>query len=142
MRPHPVINFEIQKVYQIEPKFDSVYSRNNLPNIKDETYVINLNEFKSIGTHWIVLYVNGKNVIHFHSIWVEHILKQIKKFIGNKNIITNIYRIQAYYSIICRYFCIGSIDFMLGGKDLLDYTNLFSVNEYEKISKIILKYFQ
>ena len=68
MRPHPVINFEIQKVYQIEPKFDSVYSRNNLPNIKDETYVINLNEFKSIGTHWIVLYVNGKNVIHFHSI--------------------------------------------------------------------------
>ena len=86
--------------------------------------------------------MNGNNIIYYDSFGVEHILKEIKKFIGNKNIITNIYRIQAYYSIICRYFCIGSIDFMLGGKDLLDYTNLFSVNEYEKISKIILKYFQ
>ena len=77
MRPHPVTNFEIQKVYQIESKFDSVYSRYNLPNIKDEAYVINLNEFKSIGTHWIVLYANDKNIIYFHSIWVEHILKEI-----------------------------------------------------------------
>ena len=73
---------------------------------------------------------------------VEHFLKETKKFIGNKNIITNIYRIQAYNSIMCGYFCIGFIDFMLKGKSLLDYTNLFSPNDYEKNDKIILKYFQ
>ena len=63
-----------------------------------------------------------------------------KKFIGNKNI-TNIYRIQAYNSIMCGCFCIGFIDFMLKDKSLLDYTNLFSSKEYEKNDKIILKYF-
>ena len=60
----------------------------------------------------------------------------------NKNIIKNIYRIRAYDLIICRYFCIGFVDFMLKGKSFLDYTNLFSPNEYEKNDKIILKYFQ
>ena len=61
---------------------------------------------------------------------------------GNKNIITNIYRIQAYDSMMCGYFCIGFIDFILKGKSLLVYTNLFSPHEYEKNHKIILKYFQ
>ena len=60
----------------------------------------------------------------------------------NKNIITNIYRMQAYDSIMCGYFCTGFIDFMLKGKSLLDYTNLFSPNKYENNNKIILKYFQ
>ena len=64
------------------------------------------------------------------------------KFIGNKNIITNTYRIQAYNTVMCGYFYIGFIEFMLEGKSLLDYTNLFSPNEYEKNDKIILKYFQ
>ena len=63
-----------------------------------------------------------------------------KKFIGNKNIIVNIYRIKIYESI-CGYFCIGSIDFMLKGKSLLDYTNLVSPNDYEKNDKILPKYF-
>ena len=88
------------------------------------------------------MYVNAKNVTYFDSFGVEHIPKEIKKFIGNKNIITNIYGIQAYDSIMCGYFCIGFIDFMLKGKSLLDYTNLFSPNDYEKNDKIILKYFQ
>ena len=86
--------------------------------------------------------MNGNNIIYFDSFGVEHIPKEIKKFIGNKNIITNIYRIQAYDLIMCGYFCIGFIDFMLKGKSLLDYTNLFSPNDYEKNDKIILKYFQ
>ena len=60
----------------------------------------------------------------------------------NKNIITNIYRTQAYNSIMCGYYCIGCIDFMLKGKSLLYYTNLFSPNKYEKNDKIIPKYFQ
>ena len=68
--------------------------------------------------------------------------KKIKKFKGNTNIRTNIYRIQAYNSIICGYFCIGFINIMLKGKSLLGFTNLFSPNDYEKNDKIILRYFQ
>ena len=142
MSPHPLKNFEIQKYYQYEPNFNGVYSRNNLPKTKDGTYVINLDEYKSIGTHWIAFYVNDNNVTYFDSFGVEHIPNEIRKFTGNKNIITNIYRIQAYDSIMCGYFCIRSIDFKLKGKSLLDYTNSFSPNDYEKNDKIILKYFQ
>ena len=136
MLPHPLKNFEIQKYYQNEPKFNVVYSGNNLPKIKDGAYVINLDEFKSIETHWIALYVNKNNVTYFDNFGVEHIPKEYKKFIRNKNIITNIYRIQAYDLIICGYFRIGFIDFMLKGKSLIDYTNLFSPNDYEKDDKI------
>ena len=99
MPPHPWTNFEIQKYDQNEPKFSAVYSRNNLPKIKDGTYVINPDEYESIETHWTALYLNGNNrrasynAIHFDSFGVEHIPKEIEKFIGNKNIITNIYRI-------------------------------------------------
>ena len=82
--------------------------------------------------------MNGNKEIYFDS--SELNIFQIKKFIGNKNIITNTYRIQAYNSIMCGYFCIGFIDFMLKGKSLLGYTNLFSPNDYEKNNKI--KYFQ
>ena len=105
-------------------------------------YVINLDEFKPIGTHWTALYVNGNNIIYFDSLGVQHIPKEIKKFIGNKNILTNIYRIQGYDSIMCEYLCTGFIDFILNSKSLLDYINLFSPNKYENNDKIILKYFQ
>ena len=88
------------------------------------------------------MYVNDNNVTYFKIFGVEHIPKEIKRIIGNKNIITNIYRIQAYDSIMCGYFYIGFIDFMLKGKSLLDYANLFSPNDYQKNDKIILKYFQ
>ena len=73
----------------------------------------------------MALYENGNNIIYFDSLGVEHIPKEIKKLIGNRNIITNIYIIQAYNSIMCGYFCIGFIDFMLKIKSLLDYANLF-----------------
>ena len=81
------------------------------------------------------------DAIYFDSFDFEHIPKEIQKFIGNKNII-NIYRIQAYDLIMCRYFFIWFIDFMLKGESLLDYTNLFSLNDYEKNDKIIPKNFQ
>ena len=87
------------------------------------------------------MYVNAKNVICFDSFGVEHIPKEIRKFIRNKNIITNIYRTQAHYSVMCGYFCTGFIDFMLKDKSLLEHTNLFSTNDYEKNYKIISKYF-
>ena len=84
----------------------------------------------------------AENVTYFDSFGIERVPREIKKFIGNKNIITNIYRIQAHELITCTYFCIGFIDFMLKGKSLLDYTNSFSSNDHEKNHKIILKYFQ
>ena len=90
MLPHPLTNFEIRKYYQNEPKFNSVYSRNNLSKTKDGAYIINLDGYESIGTHWIALYENAKNVIYFDSFGVEHTPKEIRKFIGNKNITTNI----------------------------------------------------
>ena len=80
--------------------------------------------------------------IYFHSFGVEHILKEIRKLITNKNIITNIYRIQAYNSITSGYFCIPFIDFILKGKSLLEYTDLFSIYKYRNNDKIILRYFQ
>ena len=89
MPPHPSINFEIQKYYQNEPKFNGISWQKNLSKIKDVAYVINLDEFKSIGTHWIALYMNGNNIIYSDSFGVEHIPKEIKKFIENKNILTN-----------------------------------------------------
>ena len=85
----------------------------------------------------MALYMNRKNVTYFDSFGVDHSPKEIKKFIRNKNFITNIYRIQAYHLIMYGYFCIGFIDFMLNDKTLLDYTNLFPPNEYEKNDKII-----
>ena len=120
MLSHSLTNFETRKYYLNKPKFNGVYSINNLLKIKDGEYAINLDEYKSIETHWIALYVNGNNVTYFGSFEVEHILKEIKKFIGSKNITTNIYRIQAYASIMCRYFCIGFTDFILEGESLLE----------------------
>ena len=79
--------------------------------------------------------MNYENVTYFDSFRVEHVPKGMKKFIGNKNIITNIYRTQAYNSIMCGYFCIGFIYFMLKSKNMLDYTNLFSLNDYQKNDK-------
>ena len=139
--PHPLTNFEIQRYYQNEPRFNGVFSRVNLPNtIKNGAYVINLDEYRDIGTHWVALYVNNKSITYFDSFGVEHIPKEIIKFIDNKKIITNIFRIQAYVSIMCGYFCIGFINFMFNGNSLTD-TNLFSSNDLKKNDDIIRKYF-
>ena len=136
-----VINFSIQKQYRNEPNFNGVYSRNNLANIKDRTFVINLDEFKSMRTHWIALYMNGNNMIHFDSFGVEHIPKEIKEFIGNKNITKNIYSLQACDSIMCGYFCIRFNDFTFKSKSMLDDANLFFPNDDEKSDSIIKKFF-
>ena len=130
------------KYYENESRFNGVYSRDNLPNkIKDGAYVINLDEYSDIGTHWIALWVNN-NVTYFESFGVEHIPKEIKKFIGSKNLISNIFRIQANDSIMCGYFCIGFINFMLSDKKLTDYTNFFSPYDFKKNDNIILSYFE
>ena len=122
---HSLINFEIQKYYENKPIFNGVYARENLPKIKVEAYVINPDKYSDIGTHWTALYVLNNDVTYFDSFGVEHIPKEIKTFIDNKIIKTNIFRIQADDSIMCGYFRIGFIDFMLVGKTLTDFANLF-----------------
>ena len=102
MLPHPLINFEIQKYYQKESRFNGVYSRGNLPAIKDGAYIINLAGNSDIRTHWVALYVINNYVNYFDSFGVEHIPKEIKAFIDRSlSITTNIFRIQAYDSIMC-----------------------------------------
>ena len=87
--------------------------------------------------------VNNNNITYFDSFGVEHIPKEIKAFIDcSLSITTNIFRIQAYDSIMCGYFCIGFIDFMLAGKTLTEFTNLFSPNNFKKNDDIILNYFK
>ena len=90
--PHPLINFEIQKCYQNEPRCDGVYSRNNLPKtIKDRAYVINLDEYADVGTHWIALFCSRSEIVYFDSFGAENVPAEIKEFIGKKNIIANIF---------------------------------------------------
>ena len=140
---HLLRNIEISEYYANEPRFNGVYSRNNLPKtIKKGAYVINLDEYENTGTHWISLFVKTIEAIDFDSFGIEHIPNEINKFIGNKKIVSNIFRIQAYDSIMCGYFCIEFINYMLKGKTLLDYTNLFSPNDFKKNHRIIKRIFK
>ena len=93
------------------------------------------------GGFLIALYVQNNDVTYFDSFGVEYIPKEIKAFVYNKNIKTNIFRIQAYDSVMCGYFCIGFIDFMLAGKTLTEFTNLFLPNKFKRNDDKILKYF-
>ena len=120
-----------------------MYSRNNLPDkIKKGVHVINLDEYENTGTHWIALFVKSKEVIYFDSFGIEHIASEINKFIGNKNIKSNIFRLQIYDSILCGYYCIEFINYMRKGKTLLGYTNLFSPNGFKKNNQIIKRIFK
>ena len=85
--------------------------------------LINLDEYSDIGTHWIALYALNNNVTYFDSFGVEHISKEIKIFIDKSIVAANIFRIQAYDFILCRYFCIGFTDFMLACRK--DFNRLF-----------------
>ena len=139
---HPLTNIEINEYYKKKPRFNGVYSRNNLPKtIKKGTYVINLDIYENTGTHWVFLFVKPKYTVYFDSFDVEHIPKEINKFINN-DIESNIFRTQAYDSIICGYFCIKFINYMLKGKTLLDYTNLFSPNNFKKNDRVIKRIFK
>ena len=92
MSPHPLTNFEIQKSYENEPRFIGVFSRYNMPKkIKDGTYLINLDEYADVGTHWIALFFNRSEIVSFNSFGVAHVPEEIKEFIGNKNMKANVF---------------------------------------------------
>ena len=137
---HPLTNFEIQKYYEDKPRFNGVYSRDNLPKtIKNGAYVINLDKYADVGTHWVTLYVKNNEVFYFDSFGEEHIPKTIMHFIGHKDI-KNIIRIQTDNSIKCGYFCILFVNFMLPGKTLINYTSSFSPYKFGKNDDIALSY--
>ena len=143
MLPHPLTNFEIQEYYQYEPRFNGIFSRNNLPKkIKDGAYVINLAEYADEGTHWVALFCNRNEIVYFDSFGVEHVPEEIKEFLGNKNIKTNIFWVQTNDSVMCGYFWIGFIDFNFEGKKLTDFPNMFSPHDFKKNDSIILSYFK
>ena len=86
MPPHPLTNFEIQKYYRKEPRFNGVFSRDNLPNkVIDGAFVISLDEYADVDTHWIALFCNRNENVYFDSFGVEHVSEEIKEFVGNKN---------------------------------------------------------
>ena len=85
MSSHPLTNFEIQKYYESEPRFNGVYSRNNEPKtLKDGEYLINLDEYADVCTHWIALFLNRSEIVYFDSFGVEHVLEEIKEIFRNK----------------------------------------------------------
>ena len=117
MPPYLLTNFETQKYYQNESKFNGVYSRDNLPKkIKGGAYVINFDEYADVGTHWIASFCRKHDIVYFNSFGVEHVPEEIKEIMGHNSIKANIFRVQASDSITCGYFCIGFINFMLAGK--------------------------
>ena len=89
MRSYLLNNFEIQKYYQKEPQFNCVYCV--LPKIKNETYITNLDEYESTGTHQIALQVNAENIAYLDNIGVEHTPNEISTFTGSKDTTKNIY---------------------------------------------------
>ena len=135
MPPHPLTNFEIQKYYQNEPRFNGVFSRDNIPKkVKDGAHVINLDEYAGVGTHLIALFCNRSEIVYFDSVGVEHVPQEIKKFTGIKSIKANIFRVQASNSKMRGCFCIGFIDFILPGKKQTDFTSLFSRYDLKRMA--------
>ena len=110
--------------------------------IKDGVYVINLDEYADVHTYWIDLFCNRNEIVYFNSFGVEHVPIEIEELVGNKNIKVNIFQVQTDDSVMYRYFFIGFIDFMLVGKKLTDFTNMFSPHDFEKNDSIILRYFK
>ena len=100
-------------------------------------YVINLDEYADVGTHWIASFCNRNEIVYFDSFGVEHVPKEVKEFIRNKSIKPNIFRVQANI-----YLCIAFIDFMLEGKKLTDFTNMLSPHNFKKNGDVILSYFK
>ena len=140
---HPLTNFEISEYYKNEPRFNGVYSRNNLPKtIKKGAYVINLDEYENIGTYWIGLFLKPKYAVYFDSFGIEYIPKEIQHVIGNKEIKANIFRIQASDSIMCGYFCFEFINYIFDSESLIDFTSLFSPYDFKKNDRVINRIFK
>ena len=110
--------------------------------IKHGAFEINLDEYKDVGTQWIGLFFKRSEIVYFDRFGVEHVPEEIKEFVENENIKANIFRVQANDSVMCGYFCIRFIYFMLAGKKPTDFTGLFSPHDFDENGDIILSYFK
>ena len=97
---------------------------------------------KSKGTHWVSLFIDRNTTVYFDSFGIEYIRQEVLNKIRDKSITNNIFTIQDDDSVMCGFYCIALCEYMLAGKTLLDYTNLFSPNDYKKDENIIYKYFK
>ena len=113
-----------------------------LKKIKDRIYIINLDEYTDVCMYWIALFCRNSEIIYLDSFGVEHVPEEIREFIGNKIIKTNIFRVQSNNSIMHGCFCTWLIDFMLAGKTLVDFTSLLCPYDFEKNDSLILNYFK
>ena len=113
-----------------------------MPRIKNGAYIINLDDKNSKETHWVSLFIDKNLAVYFDSFGIEYIPQEVLNKIRDNWITHNIFRTPDNESIMCGFYCITFIEYMLAGKTLLDYTNLFSPNDYEKNDKIIYKYFK
>ena len=103
---------------------------------------INLDEYADAGTHWVALFFNRNEIVYFDSFGAEPVPKEIKEFVGNKNIKANIFRVRANDSVICKYFCIGFIDLCFRVKNWLILRTYFLVMTLKKNDDLILTYFK
>ena len=122
--------------FNYEPRFNGIFSRNNLPRTKDGAYVINLDDKKSKGRNWVSLFIDRNLAVYFDCFALEYIPQEVLNKIKDKSITRNIFRIQDNGSIMWGFYCIAFIWYMLSGK----FTNSFSPNDYKKNDKMIYKY--
>ena len=122
-----------------EPRFNGVYSINNLSRIKDGAYVINFDD-KKVKGHWVSLVIDRYTAAYFDSFGIEYIPQGVLNKINDKFITHNIFRIQDNEPIMCEFYCIAFIEYTLVEKTLLNHSNLFSPNDYKKNDKMIFKY--
>ena len=110
--------------------------------IKDGTYLINIDETNSKGTHWVSLFIDKNLAVYSDSFEIEYIPQKILNKIKDKSITHNIFRIRDNESVMCGFYYIAFMEYRFAGKTLLEYTDLFSVSDYKKNYKIIYKYFK
>ena len=122
---------KITNYFICKPRFNGVFSRSNLPRIKHGALVKNFDDKKSKGTYWISLFINRNTTLHLDSFGTEYIPQEVLNKIKDKSITHNIFRIQDNKSIMCGFYYIAFIEYMLAGKTLLDYANFFSLNDYK-----------
>ena len=112
------------------------FSGDSSTKIKDVAYVINLDNKQSKRTHWVSLFIERNTATYFDSFENQYIPQQLFRKIKDKSITHNIFRTQSDDPIMCRFYCIVFIVYMFAGKTLIDYTNLFSPNDYKRNEKI------
>ena len=129
---HPLKNIEITNYFEYESRLNGVFSRNNLPKIKDEVCVINLNDKNSKKAHCVWVFIDKNVVLYFDSFGIQYIPPEVLNKIIDKSITHNLFRIQDNESIMCGFYCIAFIEYMSSGKTLLDSTDLFSLIDHKK----------